>query len=68
VREMLTITATVDHRFVDGYQLGTLARAFRQVFEDPWSLEGKGKPEQLEGPASSPAPDTDSETARASGA
>ncbi|MFP4599174.1 MAG: 2-oxo acid dehydrogenase subunit E2 [Persicimonas sp.] len=41
VREMLTITATVDHRFVDGYQLGTLARAFRQVFEDPWSLEGK---------------------------
>lgn len=39
VREQLTITATVDHRFVDGYQLGTLAQAFRKVFEDPWSLE-----------------------------
>ncbi len=39
VREQLTITATVDHRFVDGYQLGTLAKAFRKIFEDPWSLE-----------------------------
>jgi pyruvate dehydrogenase E2 component (dihydrolipoamide acetyltransferase) len=47
VREQLTITATVDHRFVDGYQLGTLANAFRQVFEDPWSLDGVSKPAQL---------------------
>ncbi|QDG51067.1 2-oxo acid dehydrogenase subunit E2 [Persicimonas caeni] len=47
VREQLTITATVDHRFVDGYQLGTLANAFRQVFEDPWSLDGADKPAQL---------------------
>jgi hypothetical protein len=38
IREQLTLTATVDHRFVDGYQLATLSRAFRRVFEDPWSL------------------------------
>lgn len=49
IREQLTITATVDHRFVDGYQLGTLAKAFRKVFEDPWSLEGSSKePKALE--------------------
>jgi hypothetical protein len=39
VRPMLTVTATVDHRFVDGFQAAVLARAFRRVFEDPWSLD-----------------------------
>ena len=37
---MLTLTATVDHRFVDGYQLGTLAKVIRSVLTDPWQLEG----------------------------
>jgi pyruvate/2-oxoglutarate dehydrogenase complex dihydrolipoamide acyltransferase (E2) component len=39
VRPMLTVTATLDHRFVDGFQAATLARTFRRVFEDPWSLD-----------------------------
>lgn len=39
VRPMITVTATLDHRFVDGYQAAVLARAFRQAFEDPWSLD-----------------------------
>lgn len=39
IRPMLTVTATVDHRFVDGYQAATLARAFRRTFEDPWDLD-----------------------------
>lgn len=39
VRQLLTITATIDHRFVDGFQGGALARAFRRIFEDPWSLD-----------------------------
>lgn len=39
VRPQLTVTATVDHRFIDGFQGAVLARAFRRVFEDPWSLE-----------------------------
>ena len=38
-RQMLTVTATVDHRFVDGFQAAVLARTFRRVFEDPWSLD-----------------------------
>src|SRR5690606_16118015 len=38
-RPMLTVTATIDHRFIDGFQGGVLARSFREAFEDPWSLE-----------------------------
>lgn len=39
VRPHLTITATIDHRFIDGFQGGVLAQAVRKVFEDPWSLD-----------------------------
>lgn len=38
VRPMVTITATVDHRFIDGAQLGVLAQEFRRVIEDPFSM------------------------------
>ncbi|WP_052666952.1 2-oxo acid dehydrogenase subunit E2 [Nitriliruptor alkaliphilus] len=41
-RPMLTVTATIDHRFIDGFQAATLARAFRRVFDDPWSLDRAG--------------------------
>ena len=45
VRKQLTITATLDHRFIDGHQAGTLARVVREVFENPWRLEGlPGRP------------------------
>lgn len=40
VRPMLTITATIDHRFIDGAQLGVLAKVLRGVLENPWSLDG----------------------------
>ncbi len=40
VQKQLTITATVDHRFIDGFQGGVLARAFRRGFERPWTLDG----------------------------
>ncbi len=39
VRQELTLTATVDHRFMDGFQGGVLAREVRRLFADPWSLE-----------------------------
>lgn len=39
IRQQLTVTATIDHRFIDGFQGGVLAKEFRRVFEDPWSLE-----------------------------
>lgn len=32
----LTITATIDHRFIDGAQLGTLAKVVRAYLEDPY--------------------------------
>lgn len=45
VRKQLTICATLDHRFIDGHQAGTLARVVRDVFENPWRLDGlPGRP------------------------
>ena len=46
IQKQLTITATVDHRFMDGFQGGVLAKTVRRVLENPWSLEGlEGPPE-----------------------
>jgi len=39
VQKQLTITATLDHRFVDGFEGGRLAKIMRSVFEDPRQLE-----------------------------
>lgn len=44
VRDLVTITATIDHRVVDGYQLGVVAKVFREVMEDPWRLEPAALP------------------------
>lgn len=41
IQPQLTVTATVDHRFVDGFQLGTLAKVVRETIEDPWRLEAE---------------------------
>lgn len=35
IRPILTITATVDHRFVDGFQLATVAKILRETLENP---------------------------------
>lgn len=49
VREQLTLTATLDHRFLDGAQGGTLAKTVREVFANPWQLSGlEGPPEDVE--------------------
>jgi pyruvate dehydrogenase E2 component (dihydrolipoamide acetyltransferase) len=39
IRKQLTLTATLDHRFIDGYQAGVLARVVRDVLTNPWQLE-----------------------------
>jgi len=39
VRQQFTITATLDHRFIDGFQAAVLAKTMRSVLEDPWQLE-----------------------------
>lgn len=38
IRPQLTITATIDHRFIDGFQGGILAREARSVLENPWQI------------------------------
>lgn len=43
-RPQLTITATIDHRFIDGAELAILAKIVRQGIEQPWTLEGLTKP------------------------
>ena len=49
VREQITITATIDHRFMDGAQGGILAKTIRRIFDNPWSLSGlEGRPEDAE--------------------
>ena len=44
IRKQITITATVDHRFMDGHQGGVLAGVIRQCFAAPWRLEGLQAP------------------------
>ncbi len=39
VRKLLTITATIDHRFLDGAQGGALAKTLRGILEDPDRLQ-----------------------------
>jgi hypothetical protein len=58
VRPMLTITATVDHRFIDGFQGGVLAREFHSVMADPWQLGLVERPCTGDEETASPAPAT----------
>jgi len=39
VRPVLPITATIDHRYVDGAQLGEALRAFREYIASPALFE-----------------------------
>jgi pyruvate dehydrogenase E2 component (dihydrolipoamide acetyltransferase) len=48
VRKQLTLNATIDHRFIDGFQGGILAKVVREVFANPWQLSGlSGAPKAL---------------------
>jgi pyruvate/2-oxoglutarate dehydrogenase complex dihydrolipoamide acyltransferase (E2) component len=42
-RKEMTVTATIDHRFMDGAQGGTLARVMREVMADPYQLDAPPK-------------------------
>ncbi len=39
IRPQMTLCATIDHRFLDGAQGGTLAKVVRDVLENPWQLD-----------------------------
>ncbi|MCO4771383.1 MAG: 2-oxo acid dehydrogenase subunit E2 [Deltaproteobacteria bacterium] len=52
IQKQLTITATLDHRFVDGFEGGQLAKTVRAVFEHPHMLDvpKDGVPAKVEAP------------------
>ena len=39
VRPILTLTATMDHRYIDGFHAARLARSVRAYFADPFAFE-----------------------------
>jgi pyruvate dehydrogenase E2 component (dihydrolipoamide acetyltransferase) len=39
IRPMVTLTSTIDHRIVDGYQAGVLASELRRMLEEPDLLD-----------------------------
>jgi pyruvate dehydrogenase E2 component (dihydrolipoamide acetyltransferase) len=41
IRPMLNLTATLDHRFMDGYQGGELAKEIRRLFASPELMAGQ---------------------------
>lgn len=40
IRPMLDVTATIDHRFLDGHRGAMLAKTMRNLLENPWSMDG----------------------------
>lgn len=46
IQPQVTLTATLDHRFIDGFEGGKLAKIVRAVMENPWTLEGMSGPPQ----------------------
>ena len=48
LRSQVVITATIDHRYIDGYQIGALAKLLRELFGNPWAFSGMdGAPAEL---------------------
>jgi pyruvate/2-oxoglutarate dehydrogenase complex dihydrolipoamide acyltransferase (E2) component len=41
IRPMLTLTSTMDHRFIDGFQVAMLAKTIRACFAEPWTIDGE---------------------------
>lgn len=40
IRPMLDLTATIDHRFLDGHRGAMIARSMRRLIESPWLMDG----------------------------
>jgi pyruvate dehydrogenase E2 component (dihydrolipoamide acetyltransferase) len=56
IRPQVTLTATIDHRFIDGFQGGVLAKVVREVMANPWKLDGLDGPPAGVKALLSPAP------------
>lgn len=44
IRPMLDLTATIDHRFLDGHRGAMIAKMMRKSLADPWSMDGVSEP------------------------
>lgn len=47
IRPMLDLTATIDHRFLDGHRGAMVAKIMRNLLENPWLMDGLTQPPQL---------------------
>lgn len=51
IRPILPLMATLDHRFVDGFQVGIMANTLRESLEKPWLLDGLDAPPWADSPS-----------------
>ena len=40
IRPMLDLTATIDHRFLDGHRGAMIAKTMRNLMDKPWLMDG----------------------------
>jgi pyruvate/2-oxoglutarate dehydrogenase complex dihydrolipoamide acyltransferase (E2) component len=40
-KPQLTMTATLDHRYIDGFEVAKLTKVAKKCIEEPWSMEGE---------------------------
>ncbi len=49
IRPMLDLTATIDHRFMDGFRAAQITRMIRNGLEQPWTMDGLSEAIVMEG-------------------
>jgi pyruvate/2-oxoglutarate dehydrogenase complex dihydrolipoamide acyltransferase (E2) component len=47
IRPMLDLTATIDHRFLDGHRGAMVAKVMRNLLQNPWLMDGLKEPPAL---------------------
>lgn len=47
IRPMLDLTATIDHRFMDGHRGSMIVKTLRNLLENPWLMDGLQEPPAL---------------------
>lgn len=48
IRPILDLTATIDHRFLDGHRGAMVAKMMRKSLADPWGMDGAQEPQEDE--------------------
>jgi pyruvate/2-oxoglutarate dehydrogenase complex dihydrolipoamide acyltransferase (E2) component len=48
IRPMLDLTATIDHRFMDGFRAAQVTKMIRNGLENPWTMDGISESEVLD--------------------